>query len=1183
MSTDANDSASNNDLLNKYKKHNLRDHIYEIPGMYVGSVDITPITTHIYNDETKRMESRELHIVPALYKIVDEVVVNATDQWIRIKSDPKPDSKPVKNIKINVDKASGFIEIQNDGDSIDVEKHPSYDDLYIPEMIFGQLLTSTNYDKGKDGKESVVSGVHGLGVKLCNVFSKEFHIDLVDHRRKRQYSQSWTDNMKSKTTPVVKYSAKSPYTHVRFLPDYERFGLTGLTDDMYNLIRKRAYDACACTDHTVAIYFNDEKIEVKDFEKYADLFIGPKTETPRAYERVSDRWEVIATFSPNAQFDQISFVNGINTFQGGKHVDHVVQTITKKITEFVQQKKKKEIKPQHVKENLLIFVKSFITNPSFNSQTKETLTSPVAKFGSKCELSDKFFTDLFKTGIIEKIVNLSNFHDEKKMTKTDGKKRSTILGIENLDDANWAGTAKSPECTLILTEGLSAKTMAIAGISVVGRDKWGVFPLRGKLMNVKDAALKKIYENEEITNIKKILGLESGKTYTSVSELRYGRVMLMCDSDVDGSHIRGLVMNMFHSLWPSLVTAKGFQFMCSMLTPIVKVFKGKDVKCFYNLTDYEQWREETENGKGWTTKYYKGLGTSTDEEAKEYFKQMRAVNFVWNADEDPNKPSPSQEALDLAFNKARADDRKDWLSRYNRKLVLDYKDTEVSYEDFINKELIHFSNYDLERSIPSVCDGLKTSQRKILYCCFKKPLWDKEIRVAQLAAYVSENSAYHHGESSLQGAITAMAQDFVASNNINLLAPLGSFGSRIHAGKDASQPRYIHTQLRTITGKIFNKEDFDLLNYLDDDGFPVEPEYYVPIIPMILVNGALGIGTGFSTNIPCYNPKDIVRVLKALLAGEEITEDISPWYKGFTGIIEKQGTKWVSRGRFNRISPTKVQITELPIGYWTADFKETIEAMIINKDNKYKDPPIKSYESHYTPTVVDFILHFTSSTALDQWLVTETNGYTKLENELKLVSSKNLSTTNMYAFNELGQITKYDTALDIIKAFYTIRYDYYVKRKDHILDKLQSDMKRLNNKIRFVMDVINQVIIVHKLKKVELEDTLASMNYDKMDDSYDYLTRIPIYNFTIDKVDELKDEIAKKEVTMKSIEDTTIEQMWTSDLDDLMALYDKEYDAFCNHIGYKDSTSSPTTRGPVKKTTIRAKNTAPKITLKKKT
>ena len=422
-----------------------------------------------------------------------------------------------------------------------------------------------------------------------------------------------------------------------------------------------------------------------------------------------------------------------------------------------------------------------------------------------------------------------------------------------------------------------------------------------------------------------------------------------------------------------------------------------------------------------------------------------------------------------------------------------------------------------------------------MYCCFKKPLWDKEIRVAQLASYVSENSAYHHGEASLQMAITAMAQNFVGSNNINLLKPIGQFGSRVHAGKDAASPRYIYTMLSAISRTLFNKEDTEILRYLDDDGFLVEPEFYVPILPMLLVNGAVGIGTGFSTNIPCYNPIDIIKIIKRLLSGEDIDHknkdcDLKPYYQGFEGTIIKVNGKWTSKGLFKRTSPTKVEITELPIGVWTSDFKEMIEDRISDKDGKYKNNPIKSYESHYTTQKVRFILNFNTSANLDEWLKPEGENL-KIENELKLVSTKVLGVTNMYAFNERGQITKYETALHIIHAHFQVRMIYYKKRKEHILEKLAKETKKSNNKIRFVLDVIANKIPVYKLRKSELEATLADQKYDLYEDSYDYLTKIPIYNFTVDKVEELKDDIRKKETEIADITSFQESDMWRRELD----------------------------------------------------
>jgi DNA topoisomerase-2 len=760
--------------------------------------------------------------------------------------------------------------------------------VYIPELITGTLLTSTNYNHQE---EKIIGGKGGYGLKLTNIFSKEFSVETVDHYRQRVFVQHYKNNMLEKDKPSIRATPKLPYTRITFIPDYERFGLKGMTDDIFELFRRRTIDAAACTSKNVAIYFNDEKLPVKDFEKYAELFID-KSEDPLIYEACNDRWEVAVSLSRNGTYEQISFVNGINTIRGGTHVNYVTNTIIKKLSDVIEAKKKKVIKAQTLKDNLFVFIKSTIVNPAFDSQSKETLTTPVAKFGSKCEISDKFIDKLYKTNIVEKALSFTDFQNQKKLTKTDGKKTSRII-VPKLDDANLAGTKDSEDCTLILTEGDSAKTMAIAGLSVIGRDRYGVFPLRGKVLNVKDAAIQKISDNAEITALKKILGLEQNKKYNDVSSLRYGKIMILTDQDHDGSHIKGLLFNVFQSLWPSLFKINGF--LTSMLTPIIKATQtssGNQIS-FYNMSDYEKWTiTEGKNGH-WKIKYYKGLGTSKDDEAKEYFKNMKKINYMYTTDSD--------EHIDLAFNKKRADDRKEWLMHYNKNNVLDYSKPEVNYEDFVNQDLIHFSNRDLERSINHICDGLKESTRKILYACLKRKLYTNEIKVAQLAGNVSEVTAYHHGEQSLQQAIIGMAQIFVGTNNINILVPNGQFGSRLVGGSDASSPRYIFTLLSQLTKLIFKEEDNAILEYLEEDGQTIEPEYYIPIIPMILVNGGVGIGTGFSTNIPQFNPSDIISAcihicnsialspnedMHALIDRIEIAEFI-PWYLGFTGSIEK--------------------------------------------------------------------------------------------------------------------------------------------------------------------------------------------------------------------------------------------------------------------------------------------------------
>jgi DNA topoisomerase-2 len=1030
---------------------------------------------------------------------------------------------------ININKETGVIEVLNDGDGIDVEIHPEHN-VYIPEMILGQALTSTNYNKDVI---RTVGGTNGIGGTCANIFSKEFIIETVDHERKKMYRQRFYNNMKEKDSPIITRCTKKPYTIIKFLPDYSKFGLPGLTDDMYKMFEKRVYDACAVTNNKVSIYLNDQKIDCKNFEKYVDLYIGAKSEQVRIYEQVNDRWEVAVTYSDDG-FKQVSFVNGICCFRGGKHVDHVVSQITKKLVDMVKDKKKKTVKANHIKEYMQVFVKSTIVNPSFDSQCKETLTTQVAKFGSKCELSDKFMDKVYKCGIIDRAVKLSDFQEEKSLSKLDAKKKSRVI-VPNLDDANKAGGKESDKCTLMICEGLSARTLGISGLSEIGRDYWGVWCVKGKPLNVKDATIKKISDNEEIANLMKIVGLEIGKKYTDLSSLRYGKIMVLSDQDVDGSHICGLLMNLFASMWPTL---SQLGFIVRMITPIVKATKGKDIIAFYNLVDYENWKSNLgADMRGWNIKYYKGLGTSTSKEAKEYFRKINMVQFKW-ADQ-------SETAIDLAFNKKRADDRKKWLMAYNRDITLDYTDPIVTYEEFIHKELIHYSNSDLERSIPCLVDGFKESTRKIFYACMKKKL-TSEIKVAQLSGYVSEHSCYHHGEASLEQAIIGMAQNYVGSNNINLLLPKGQFGTRIVGGKDSAATRYIFTELNPLVKCIFNTDDLPLLKYLDDEGYSIEPEYYVPIIPTILVNGAIGIGTGFSTTIPSYDPKDIVKILNSVIDAVknstdlffmneiidslEGLEDPDPWYCGFKGKILKYPTGYVSKGIYHVVDDDTVEITELPVGTWTNDYKEMLDRLLT--ENKY----LKDYSSQYDDLNVKFILKFQPNVLTDLLSTDMKNGLDcKFESEFKLVSTKGLSTSNMHLYNSEGRIQKYSSVVDIIKEFSKVRLSYYFKRKSNMIKTMEHDLLVLSTKSRFINDVISGLVKIMNQKNQAIKDKLHQLDYPE--DQMDSLIRMPISQLTYERKLELEQATKECERQLETLKKTRIQDMWSRELKQFMDDY----------------------------------------------
>jgi DNA topoisomerase-2 len=389
-----------------------------------------------------------------------------------------------------------------------------------------------------------------------------------------------------------------------------------------------------------------------------------------------------------------------------------------------------------------------------------------------------------------------------------------------------------------------------------------------------------------------------------------------------------------------------------MNTPILRAKKGPQTLVFYNEGEYDTWKQSfgPQGPNGWIIKYFKGLGTSTSAEFKEYFANKKIVDFEYNG-------QTSDDSIDKIFNKKRADDRKTWLEQYDKTSYLDTSHPSVKYEDFMNHELIHFSTYDCARSIPNLVDGLKISLRKILYAAFKRRL-TTEIKVAQFSGYVSEHSAYHHGEASLNGAIVNMAQTFVGSNNINLLEPNGQFGTRLQGGDDSASERYIFTQLNPLTRTMFSDKDDAVLSYQNDDGTIVEPEFYAPILPFALINGISGIGTGFSCSIPAYNPQDILKYLKNKLNRISTdTIEFVPYYQGFKGTIRKCGDqKYLVRGCYEKLGDDKVRITELPVGTWTMPYITMLEGLMdgtTDKTGKKIPPTIKDMVSMSTEVMVD--------------------------------------------------------------------------------------------------------------------------------------------------------------------------------------------------------------------------------------
>lgn len=1201
----------------QFKKKTLHQHILDLPDTYIGSVQNDLINLYTFDEEENKIVKKDIHITLGLYKIFDEILVNASDNTVR--------DKKCNKIEVNINDELGEISVKNNGSTIPIEIHKEYN-IYVPELIFGNLLTSGNYDQ--TGK--TVGGRNGLGAKVSNIYSSRFDIEICDPSRKKKYFQRFTNNMYDKEKPVITAVDKNSesYTKITFVPDWKRFGLKNLTSDMSRLMKRRVYDTAGTTNENVSVWLNGKHLDIKTFKDYIGMYYSEDAMPEMIYEEFNERWSLGVLYDPNSGFQHMSFVNKISTFKGGTHLDYISKQIVDKVTNHILSQAKYKtlkIRPHQIKENLTIFINSVVEDPAFSSQSKEELTTKASTFNIKCELDDKFIGKICKTGLINEIIQIAQIKQMGELEKSDSKKTTNLKLLTKLDDARLAGfsSKRSSECRLILTEGDSAKTFAISGLEIIGRDLYGVFPLKGKLLNVRDATPNQLLSNEEIKNLKHILGLKQNMVYTDTKKLRYGGIIILTDQDVDGSHIKGLLINFFHYFWPDLLKIEGF--IQSIATPIVKVYKISDSKkanpqIFYTLAEYKKWcdKQGDDINKKYKIKYFKGLGTSTASEAKESFNEFEKniINYIWGStmptpvnnvkliggvktdpynnlnesnlnnlnnlnnsdnsdnqsikstkstksikstksrkvyvDEDTNedandnvsvcsvqidKNEPSYQAITLAFAKNRANDRKVWVKQRDENSIIENNVKKIPVYDFINKDLIHFSHEDNLRSIPDLIDGLKPSQRKILYAAFKRKLDNEEIKVAQLAGYVSEHTGYHHGEASLQGAIINMAQNYCGSNNVNQLYPSGNFGTRRLGGKDAASSRYIFTQLSSITRNIFIAKDESVLEYVIEEGDVVEPIRYYPIIPMILVNGCEGIGTGYSTNIPPFNPINIIKNIRDYIEGKLVDklDELTPWYSGFTGLIEKtidkkNQVKYISHGKYQQIDEYTLRITELPIGTWTQTYIDFLSGLI--EDNNM----ISDYENNCGNHKIDFKLHFLNG-ELQKLIKTDA-----IETKLKLTSAIQVSNMHVYKNNE---IVKYTNPNYMIKDYADHRLDIYQKRKEHWIKILENELQLLKFRRKFIKEVITDKLVISKKQKQVLVDELASKDYPELSTninskpSYDYLVGMQMWTLTQEKIDELESNYNEKKDELDMYKNTSIQDLWLGELKILETAYGK--------------------------------------------
>lgn len=1565
----------------QYKKMDPISHCLERPDMYVGSTNLRITTEYVAeldpNDDTGggyKIFQQDINNSPAILRIFIEVLSNAIDNVERSRGT----KTPCKRIEVSINEDTGETSVWNDGDVVPIEINEE-EGCYNHTMIFGQLLTGSNYD---DEQERIVAGRNGIGAKACSIFSKKFIVEGCDPTNKKMLTQTWTNNMRTVTKPVIRVCKQKGYTKVTWWPDFVRFGLEGYTSDLVKLYTRYVIDAAMISK--VQVFLNDVVVPVKSLIQYAPLYDVPNEEkllikTPAC--------EVMLTpnMAKSGQFEAISFVNGVYTRLGGQHVDAWSEAIFRPIVDKFNGKDKKtktkqpKINIGDVRQFFRLFVVATVVRPEFNGQNKEKLESPTVA----TDVKTTHINAVWKWSVMEHIEDIIKTKEMVALKKVSNKQRQAK--VEGLDPANNSGGKQSHECSLFICEGLSAKTYVVAGIDEgvygkKGRDWFGILPVTGKILNVRNATPTSIAANKVIVSFIQSLGLQYGVDYTKDSNyktLRYGKVIAITDADCftgdtpiviktsdgcmdivsmeslynmgvdqteiwsdkgwtpitgikqksstksiveiythcglvtctedhecmledgtsikakdilvghkllrtrriepptstthnmrdiakelqchkssvmdpeelsksiefesnlchdtgvidtdygieideawvwglffaegtcdiytftkdrekatesntiksrtcwykwvdkyenrlvymstlgeldksqkklyydtknrlahaeqnthrissvkesklqrtnycwsiancdrcllerakvildkyyseynwsiievsvrpensrsyrlilnggkstkdfistmrerfydplcrqnkrvpkeilnssisiqqsffdgyyagdgfralrdnknalgfdimgqigaqgmcyiverlgycinvrrrkgdiytihiskrfrrmypglvhsvkylsenkentvydvetgnhhlnagvgglvvhncDGIHIEGLLVNLIHNLFPSLLQRET-PFVVSMKTPIARVSRPrcKDMLFYDERRFIEYIKTQTQK---YTTKYYKGLGTTRAEDVPDTFGK-KMVEYVSddNVTENMNK----------IFHKKHSDDRKEWLGGYDPSIYdfsLDDKGvtTKMTLSNFLNEEMIKFSHSDCARSLPHGVDGLKESQRKILYAVRKRNLrfQGTSLKVAQLSGYTAEHSNYHHGEQNLQDTIIHMASGYTGTNNIPLLYPDGGFGTRLEGGKDAASARYIYTKLEAMTEYIYRNEDDPLLTQVNDDGDLVQPEHYVPIIPMILVNGCTaGIGTGWSCTIPCYNPKDLVRSIKIWLEndGEILLEDpddgevrsilpeITPWYRDFKGDITPDGdNRYITTGAVTKMSST-YNVTELPIGMWTCKFKDMCDDFVADKK-------LKSVKNHSTVKDVNFTL-------------TKAIGGMPCNVEgLKLHTY--VYTSNMVLFTAEGKLKKYDNVDQIIDSFCTVRYDYYAKRKAHQIKSMEHELRYLGNKERFIREVIAEELSIMNEEESTILDSLKEAEYDEDPDSggYDYLLRMHIRTFTAEKVNQLNKDIEGLRAKLDTTRKTSEKKMWLNDLDDFEKHYDK--------------------------------------------
>ena len=1169
--------STQNEVSMQYTVLSDLEHLKKRKEVYLGTVSNVSKEIYVYDKDSQSLTYKTVTYNTGLLKLFDEIFANAVDNYqrtIECKSSHKTTS-------IDVMLYDDHISVCNNGDSIEVKKQKisTGEELYVPEMIFTKLRSGSNFDD--EGTKRTWGGMNGMGSKIVTFLSSCFEIELLCD--KTFYKQTIEDSTNKINKPVIKkitsvaqlnkltsdeHKSMADFTKITYYPIFSEFegAPDHFDDDFISVATSRVYDVCYLPLTLSINGYTLPKLSWAEFvTKHAEAISEKgKNRVPICVDPIitfkSDKNWLVSVSTLNQELkckvSPTSYVNYICTQDGGTHVNYIVSQLSNAI---------KSKSNASIKDKLFICMSTIVENPKFTSQAKDALSTTQKELTNLCVLPKKFLNDFVKNTPIIDIL------EGKAIAKSNRETRNkNIASIPKAKDAVYAGTSKRAETRLILTEGDSALTTAVRGVEHIkgGINYFGMFPLRGKSLNVRQNPRDKYLQNEELNNIKVLLGLEDGKTYTDVKQLRYGGVILMTDADTDGAHIKSLIINFFDVKFPSLLKIDGF--IREFITPMIKVtmkpssqlwkthsaalkdkaYKGVgDTRIYplYNRIEFAKFENEFLNNvakAGYEIDYIKGLATIEKSDTEHYFDNFEDSEIRFTFED------PSRQLIDLAFCKNRGDDRKKWIESITEDTHLERVPRKpISCSDFMNTDWCLFSLDNCIRSIPSAIDGLKPTQRKILCAMLNmgKKAFNK-IKVTELGGLVTKEMKYEHGDMAMNETIIGMAQDFTGSNNCNILMPIGEFGTRRQNGDDHGSPRYVHTSLNPIIRKIFPEEDDVVYDYRYEEGEKVEPMYYIPIIPMVLINGAKGIATGWSTEIPAFDPKELVRLVNELVNNKrkDITAlDLPAHYNGYGGnIVYEISSKYSSvKSRNPKVKVELVTDTKAKLPRWSyrGKYSFTKNDKILKLTVEDANPTV-SVESIYEtinkmliedpPRALKFnptkfsIPQFTAE--FDAEKITE-------EELIKILDLDGaITATNMVLFDSEGKIQKYPEISKIVEEWFEARYGCYEKRIGYIIEQITKELMAISNRYRFVKEIaIDKTLNVNNKRKSVLEDELTTKKYDKIDDSYNYLLSMPIHSLTKERLDELRKQLDETTERLNYYKAVSVEELWTSELEAL--------------------------------------------------